>query len=120
MGYMNGVHEWHFKDGAFETRIALKHHIDHSSKLLRELDILANSSTTSLNEKRRSDEASTKVKSLEGSDKVEWSRDDENAFEIQVIDDLREPFINYFTSKRWSRMSHGLQHANLNQPCLSK
>lgn len=64
-----GVHEWQFKNGAFETKIAIKERIDDPKELLRELDILANSSATSLKEKRRFDKISSKVECLEGLDK---------------------------------------------------
>jgi hypothetical protein len=46
-----------------------------------------------LSEKSRFEEIAKIVLNLEVQDQGQWSEEDENKFETEVIDDLREPFV---------------------------
>jgi hypothetical protein len=88
-----GVHRYHFKDGAFEDKIALKQQFDDPSEILISLELLIASSATSASEKAEFREM-LEILSLMGISNIAscYSQKEAEIFET-AIDHLRVPFV---------------------------
>lgn len=89
-----GIHCYHFKDGAFEDKIALKQQVGNSLEIITALGLLIASSTTSSAEQaefKKMLDCLVMMSRME--DIAKWySKDDAELLQVG-IDNLRVPFV---------------------------
>jgi hypothetical protein len=112
-----GVHQLHFKHGAFETEIRVNDEIEHADELLDELDILAQSKLCSSAEKRGFRDVAQKINELKTADKShrchapeDTLEEDDEQLGADIIQKLVDTFKIYFLRQGLFSVVDRLRH----------